>query len=456
MTAHPVLYFLAFVLALAILIVFHEAGHFLVARLCGVKVLRFSVGFGKTLFVRRFGADQTEWAVSLIPLGGFVRMLDEHEGAVAPHELHRTFNRQPVWRRFLIVAAGPLANLLLAVLLYWGLFLQGSDELSPVVTMPAAGTAAIMAGMQEGDTVRSVNGQPVRSWQEMRWEFAQVALDRQPVVLEVLTASHALEIRRINTDSLQEDDLDKDVTGKLGLKPFQPKIRPVVGEVVKDSSAGRAGIRTDDEILAIDGVAITGWRDVVTKVKASPEKPLQIELQRGGQRLHLVAIPAVATEQEQRIGRLGMSVRDDPALHDQMFVRIDLGPMGALEKAVLQTGQTASFTLKMMGRMLTGDLSWKNLSGPVTIADYAGRSAQMGWMSYLNFIALISISLGVLNLLPIPILDGGHLLYYIVELAKGGPLPEGVMEFGQKIGLALLLMLMVFALYNDIHRLVSS
>lgn len=222
MTAHPLLYFLAFILALGILIVFHEAGHFLVARWCGVKVLRFSVGFGKTLFIRRWGKDQTEWAVSLIPLGGFVRMLDEQEGPVAPQELHRAFNRQPVWRRFLIVAAGPVANLLLAVLLYWVLFLQGSEELRPIVHLPAAGTPAAQAGLPEGATIRSVNGHAVRSWQEMRWEFTQVALDREPVVLEAVTPGNALEIYRIETVSLGEDDLDKDVLGKLGLKVFSP------------------------------------------------------------------------------------------------------------------------------------------------------------------------------------------------------------------------------------------
>ncbi|MBP9217687.1 MAG: RIP metalloprotease RseP [Sterolibacterium sp.] len=456
MSVHSILYPLAFVVALAILIVFHEAGHFLAARWCGVKVLRFSVGFGKVLWLRRFGADQTEWALAAVPLGGFVKMLDEHEGPVAAAERHRAFNHQPVWRRFLIVAAGPLANLLLAVLLYWLLFLQGSDELRPLLAAPPAGSAAAVAQLQDGDMVRGVNGQPVRSWQEMRWEFTRVALDHQPVVLEVVSARQTLETRRISVETLSQEDLEQDLLGKLGLKPFRPPLKPLVGEVMPGSAAERAGIRPGDEVRMLDGQPVTDWREIVQRVRRAPGQRLSLELRRGMEPLSVTAVPDTAEEQGKPVGRLGMTVQEDASWHERMFVRLEYGPLAALGKAVRQTSETAGFTLKMMGRMVTGALSWKNLSGPLTIADYAGRSAQMGWIPYLNFIALISISLGVLNLLPIPILDGGHLLYYIVELVKGGPLPERVMEFGQKIGLAVLLMLMAFALYNDFYRLVYS
>lgn len=456
MGSHLPFYIGAFVVALGVLIVVHEFGHFLVARLCGVKVLRFSVGFGKVLLMRRFGADRTEWAFAAFPLGGFVRMLDEREGPVEPQELPRAFNRQPVGRRFLIVAAGPLANLLLAILLYWVLFMQGSEELRPILAAPAADTPAAVAAVQDGEAVLSVNGKAVATWQELRWEFTQVALDHVPVRLEVVNARKEINQRSIATDLLGEADLEKDLLGRLGLKLYRPRLKPVVGEVSRGSVADKAGIKAGDEIVAIDGQTMAAWGDVVTKVRKSAGVALQLELRRGNETLAVAATPKSSEEGGQRIGLLGVVVKDDPAQHALLFTTVYYGPLDALVKATRQTWDTAAFSLKMMGRMVIGELSWKNLSGPVTIADYAGQSARMGWMPYLNFIALISISLGVLNLLPIPILDGGHLLYYIVEIVKGGPLSERVMEIGQQIGLALLLMLMAFAFYNDINRLVSG
>lgn len=453
---HLPFYGLAFVAALAILIVVHELGHFLVARWCGVKVLRFSVGFGKVLVMRRLGADQTEWALAAFPLGGFVRMLDEREGPVAPEELARAFNRQPVGRRLMIVAAGPVSNLILAVLLYWLLFMQGTEELRPVLAAPVSGTPAAIALFQAGDTVQRVNGKPVTTWQEMRWELTQVALDHEPVHLEVETQDKEIQQRTLATESVNESDLEKDIPGRLGLKPFQPKLKPVVGEVSSGSVAEKAGLQTGDEILSINGERVGSWREVVTRVRAEAGHPLRVEFQRGSQTLQVEVTPETTQEGGQRVGRIGVVVRDDPSVYAILFTTLHYGPVQALNKATRQTWETASFTLKMMGRMLVGELSWRNLSGPVTIADYAGKSASMGWKAYLGFIALISISLGVLNLLPIPILDGGHLLYYIVELFKGSPLSERVMEIGQQIGLTLLLMLMAFAFYNDINRLVSG
>ena len=454
--SHLPFYGVAFVAALAVLIVVHELGHFAVARLCGVKVLRFSVGFGKVLAMRRFGADQTEWALAMFPLGGFVKMLDEREGPVAPEERSRAFDRQSVGRRLLIVAAGPASNLLLAIFLYWLLFMQGTEELRPVLAAPLTGTPAAIASFQAGDTIQRVNGKQVATWQEMRWALTQVALDHEPVHLEVETQQKEILQRTLATDSLNENDLEKDIPGRLGLKPYQPKLKPVVGEVTQGSVAEKAGLRVDDEILSINGERVESWREVVTKVRANPGHVLRIEFQRGEQTLQVEAIPASAQDGNQRVGRIGAVVKDDPAMYAMLFATIHYDPLQALNKAARQTWETASFTLKMMGRMLVGELSWHNLSGPVTIADYAGKSASMGWKPYLGFIALISISLGVLNLLPIPILDGGHLLYYIVELFKGSPLSERVMEIGQQIGLTLLLMLMAFAFYNDINRLVSG
>ncbi len=456
MGEHLPLYLAAFAVALGVLIVVHEFGHYAVACLCGVKVLRFSVGFGKVLLMRRFGADQTEWALAAFPLGGYVKMLDEREGAVEPHELARAFNRQTVGRRFLIVAAGPVANLLLAIALYWLLFMQGSEELRPILAAPPAATAAANAGVEGGERVAAVNGKSISTWQELRWEFTKVALDRAPVRLDVVNERQELAVRSIATDTLVEGDLEKDLLGRLGLKLHRPKLQPIVGEVARGSVAEKAGIRSGDEIVSIGGVAIVSWGDVVAKVRGAAGVALRVELRRGDALVNVEVTPTAIEEGGQRFGRMGVVVKDDPTLHDQLFTTVYYEPLAALEKAVTQTWDTSTFSLKMMGRMVTGELSWKNLSGPVTIADYAGQSARMGWKPYLNFLALISISLGVLNLLPIPILDGGHLLYYIVEIVKGGPLSERVMEIGQQIGLALLLMLMAFAFYNDINRLVSG
>ncbi len=453
---HISFYLGAFALALGVLIVVHELGHLIVARLCGVKVLRFSVGFGRTLLMKRLGADQTEWAISAFPLGGYVKMLDEREGPVEPHELPRAFNRQPIWRRFLVVAAGPLSNLLLAIFLYWVLFMQGSEELRPVLGVPPAASAAAAAGVQDGEIVRSVNGKPVVTWQELRWEFTQVALDHAPVLLEVVNARQEMTVRKIETQILTEADLEGDLLTHLGLQLYHPQIKPVVGEVTEGSVAAQSGIRAGDEFIAVAGESVASWNEVVRIVRKSAGLPLWFKLQRGAAILNIQVTPAIVEEGGQHIGRIGIMVREDSSLHAAMFTTVHYGPLAAFSKATMQTWDTSIFSLKMIGRMIVGELSWKNLSGPVTIADYAGQSANLGWMPYLRFLALISISLGVLNLLPIPILDGGHLLYYIAEIVKGGPLSERVMEIGQQIGLTLLLMLMAFAFYNDINRLVSG
>ena len=449
-------YLAAFAVALGTLIVAHELGHYLVARAVGVKVLRFSVGFGRTLWLRRFGRDGTEWAISAFPLGGYVKMLDEREGEVAPEELDRAFNRQAVGKRFLIVLAGPVANLLLAVALYWLLFIQGTEELRPVLAAPAAATAAAAAQIGDGELVRSVDGKPVATWQELRWELLQAALDHPSVVLEVINRRQEINQRRIDSSGIAASDLDAEFTQRLGLQLYRPQLKPVIGQVAADSVAARAGLRPGDLFLSINDHPVTAWQEVASAIRASPEHSLRCEIQRGANRLALSLVPTAVSDGGASIGRIGIVVQDDPALRAEMLTTVRYPVGAALAKAVTQTWDTSLFTLRMMGRMLSGDLSWKNLSGPVTIADYAGQSARMGWLPYLKFLALISISLGVLNLLPVPVLDGGHLLYYMVEVIKGGPLSERVMEIGQQIGLFLLILLMAFAFYNDINRLVSG
>lgn len=449
-------YAAAFAVALGILIVVHEFGHFAAARLCGVKVLRFSVGFGRPLLTRRWGRDGTEWSLAAFPLGGYVKMLDEREGEVPPDELHRAFNRQSVGRRSLIVVAGPLANLMLAVALYWGIYLHGTEEPRPVLGAPVAGSIAEKAGIGERQAVRAVAGKPVTTWQDLRWELVRRAVDREPVKLEVVAADGAISFPVLDLGGLAMSALEGDLLRELGLTLYRPRLPAVIGRVVAGSAADGAGIEAGDEVLAVDDQPITGWRELALAIRQTPGRPLKLDIRRGDDRREFAVTPSPVTEAGQTIGRIGIAAPDVPQLHREMFVTVRLGPVDALFRAVGQTWDTSVFSLRMIGRMIAGDVSWKNVSGPVTIADYAGQSARMGAEHYIKFLALISISLGVLNLLPIPVLDGGHLMYYLAEIIKGGPLSERVMEVGQQIGLTILILLMVFAFYNDINRLVSG
>jgi len=446
----------AFLVALAVLIIIHEYGHYLVARLAGVKVLRFSIGFGRPLWLRRAGADGTEWAVCVIPLGGYVKMLDEHEGPVAPEELHRAFNRQSVWRRFSIVSAGPLANFLLAVVLYWVLFLHGVQEAKPIVGAPEPGSIAAVAGLQRGDSILKVNGDVVASWQDVRWRVLQLAVERQPARLEVLDRSRRIEWRTLDLAGFAADGFEGDPLARMGLRLYRPDVEPVIGSTMAGGVAERFGLRTGDRVVSIDGRLVRTWDEVVVSVRAHPGERLTLELKRGEEDIVLALAPEAVERNGERFGRIGASPRIDLQSMQGLITTVSYGPAEALRLAIVRTWDTAVFSLRMLGKMLVGEVSWKNLSGPVTIADYAGQSAQMGLAAYVAFIALISISLGVLNLLPIPLLDGGHLMYYVAEIVKGSPVSERVMELGQRVGLSLLLFLMAFAFYNDINRLLSG
>ena len=450
-------YLIPFIGALAILIVIHELGHFLVARWCGVKVLRFSLGFGKVLASVRAGRDGTEWTISAFPLGGYVKMLDEREGEVAEHELPRAFNRQPVGKRFAIVAAGPLANLLLAVVLYWGLFSTGSEELRPRIAAPAAASPAMSAGLIAGDSIELVDGDAVRSWQELRWLLLKHAIDGETIMLGVRSeGSQTLAERPISLSGLSIDEAGEDLVKQIGMAPYRPPIPAEIGRVADDSPAALAGIRSGDRVLAIDDRPVSDWVDLVRMVRDSEGRSLAFLLDRAGERILVDVVPRTEEVDGQQVARIGVAVRDRPELREAMFVTVRYGALEGLWKAVRQTWETSVLSVSVIGKMIFGDVSWKNISGPVTIADYAGQSAQLGLSHYLKFLALISISLGVLNLLPIPILDGGHLLYYMIEIIKGGPIPERIMEIGQQVGMAVLLMLMGFAFYNDINRLISG
>ena len=447
---------IAFIVALGVLIVVHEYGHYLVARLCGVKVLRFSVGFGRPLVLWRRGPDRTEWVIAAVPFGGYVKMLDEREGPVAPEDVARAFNRQSVGRRFAIVLAGPVFNFLFAILVYAGLFMYGLPEARPVLGAPPAGTVAATAGLKSGDTVRAIEGVPVETWQELRWRVLQAALQRQSLRLEVVNERGHIGEATLDLSNYPTDDVSSDALERVGLRLYRPPLDPVLGQVVGGGPADRAGLAAGERIVRADGKPVDSWEALVAAIRARPGKPLALVVEKDGATRTVEVIPDSIVSGDTRIGRIGAAPRIAPSHAEKMLIRVQHGPLDSLGRAVAKTWDISLFSLKMLGKMLLGEVSWKHLSGPVTIADFAGQSAQMGWISYLTFLALISISLGVLNLLPIPLLDGGHLMYYAVEIIKGTPVSERAMEFGQRIGLALLLVMMAFAFYNDLNRLLTG
>ena len=446
---------LAFLAALTLLIFVHELGHFLAARWCGVKVLRFSIGFGPALIQRRFGSDQTEWVIAAIPLGGYVRMLDERdraeEGPIAAGEIHRAFSRRPLRQRALIVVAGPLANFLLAIVLYALLSFMGTAEPVPVIDQPPAQTAAARAGLAAGDRITAINDRPLESWNQLRLRVIDASFGPQMLRLAVDRRGETL-VRELDARGIMQGaPPEQDPLQTLGLLLAPGEV--LVGSLVGGEVAAQAGLRTGDRIVAIDGDPVTRARHVIERVRDSASRPLVFTIQRGKDEITLRLTPsevAGATSQDRPRGRIGAMLQDRVQTQT-----VRSGSVDALANGVSKTWDMSVFSLRMMGKMLTGDLSLRNLSGPVTIADMAGHTARSGLHAYLSFLALISVSLGVLNLLPIPILDGGHLVYYAIEAVRRRPLSERVLELSQKAGLALVVMMMVVALYNDFARLIG-
>ncbi|MGB5538693.1 MAG: RIP metalloprotease RseP [Gammaproteobacteria bacterium] len=446
---------LAFILAIGVLVTVHEFGHFWVARRLGVKVLRFSVGFGKPLWKKTFGTDRSEFVIAALPLGGYVRMLDEREGEVAAEDLPRAFNRQPVSTRVAVVVAGPLFNFLFAIAAYWLMFVVGIPGLRPVVGEVTPGSYAAQAGIVAGDEIIAIQGEPTPTWESAVMSLLDASLDERDVIaLNVRDpggVGRDLQARFVQSAELLEKG---GVLRNFGLAPWQ--LPAVIDELVAGEAAERGGLRSGDHILTADGKPIAGWNDWVEYVRARPEQSIQVEVQRDGATSVLELVPKRVTEGGTAHGFIGASVRlPDAGQHATMRVVVHHGPLEALPAAVGKTWEVTTLTLRTLWKMLTGKASVENLSGPISIARYAGESAAVGLTTFLAFLGIVSVSLGVLNLLPIPVLDGGHLLYYLVEMVKGSPVSEAAQLAGQKIGIFLLLMLMSLAFYNDLVRLID-
>ena len=447
----------AFVVALGVLVTIHEFGHFWVARTLGVKVLTFSVGFGRALWSRRPRDGETEYVIAMVPLGGYVKMLDESEGEVAEHELHRAFNRKPLSTRVAVVVAGPAFNFLFAILVYWCMYMIGVEGLRPIVAETAPDSVAERAGFRPGDEVKSVQGADVETWQSAVQAIVAASLDDGSIGVEVLDDAQRRRERTIDLGPIVIDDLTRGrFFDRVGLAPARPTLPPVIGHVEAGRPAERDGLRPGDRVLQAAGEKVESWSDLVRIVRERPGDSFSVVVERDGARMAVRLTPDVEQGSDgSRFGRIGAGVSEPDSYVDRYFVTVRHDPWTALVRAIAKTGEISALTLRMMWKMVLLEVSLENLSGPIGIAEYAGASAQFGVSRFLEFLGIVSVSLGILNLLPIPLLDGGHLLYYAVEFLRGRPVSETSRFLGQRLGIALLVGLMGLALYNDLARLLG-
>ena len=438
--------------ALGVLVTFHEFGHFWVARRCGVKVLRFSVGFGMPL-LRWHDRRGTEFVIAAIPLGGYVKMLDEREGEVAAEELDQSFNRKSVRQRIAIVAAGPIANFLLALVFFWALAMLGSQQVRPVIGDVEAGSIAAKAGLSAGQEIVAVDGEPTTGWAAVNLQLVRRL--GESGALQVLVREQGATVdspRQLELDKWLKGADEPDPIRSLGIRPWRPALPPVLAELDPKGPAQAAGLKTGDRLLALDGQSLNDWQQVVDWVRVHPDTKIVLHVERDGAQIDVPVTLASRGESKVPNGYLGAGVKavDWPP---QMLREVSYGPLEAIGEGARRTWTMSVLTLESLKKMLFGELSVKNLSGPITIAKVAGASAQSGVADFLNFLAYLSISLGVLNLLPIPVLDGGHLLFYLIEWARGRPLSDRVQSWGIQIGISLVIGVMLLALVNDLGRL---
>lgn len=440
------------IVALGVLVTFHEFGHFWVARRCGVKVLRFSVGFGTPL-VRWHDRQGTEFVVAAIPLGGYVKMLDEREGDVPAELLDRAFNRKTVFQRIAIVAAGPVANFLLAILFFWVLAMLGSQQIKPIIGSVVADSPAALAGLASGQEVVAVDGEAVDGWSSVNLQLVRRLGETGELSVAVLEQGSSVPaVHQVRISSWLKNEDNPDPIGGLGIQPWRPAVAPVIAELDDKGPAKAAGLQIGDRLVSLDGQSVTDWQEVVLRVRAMPEGKVTLGIERAGQREELALTLAAKGEGKSRTGYLGAGVAGGQ-WPPEMLREVSYGPVAAVGQALSRTWSMSLLTLDSLKKMVLGQLSVKNLSGPITIAKVAGASAQSGVGDFLHFLAYLSISLGVLNLLPIPVLDGGHLLFYMVEWVRGRPLSERVQAWGMQIGISLVVGVMLLALVNDLSRL---
>ncbi len=438
--------------ALGVLVTFHEFGHFWVARRCGVKVLRFSVGFGMPL-VRWHDRRGTEFVIAAIPLGGYVKMLDEREGEVPADQLDQSFNRKTVRQRIAIVAAGPIANFLLAMVFFWVLAMMGSQQMRPVIGAVESGSIAAKAGLVAGQEIVSIDGEPTTGWGAVNLQLVRRLGESGTVNVVVREQDSSAESpRELALDRWLQGADEPDPIKSLGIRPWRPALPPVLAELDPKGPAQAAGLKTGDRLLALDGQALSDWQQVVDLVRVRPDTKIVLKVEREGAQIDVPVTLSVRGEAKAAGGYLGAGVKgvDWPP---SMVREVSFGPLAAIGEGARRTWTMSVLTLESLKKMLFGELSVKNLSGPITIAKVAGASAQSGVADFLNFLAYLSISLGVLNLLPIPVLDGGHLLFYLVEWVRGRPLSDRVQGWGIQIGISLVVGVMLLALVNDLGRL---
>jgi len=439
-----------FIIALSLLVVIHEFGHYWVARRCGVKVLRFSVGFGQKLWSKQL-KNGTEFVIAALPLGGYVKMLDEREGPVSEAELEQTFNRQPLKNRVAIVSAGPIANLLFAVFAYWMILIIGVPGIKPIIDEVTVDSPAAMAQLTPGEQIIAVNGKATPTVNSLFQQWLILAQSGETITLKTLSAG-VESTKQLTLPKLGLDDAGSLFT-QIGIRTVQPEMPPVLGQIVADSPAEKAGLQAGDELISADGKQLQSWQAWVTLIQNSADQPMEVEILRNNVIQQLIITPAA---DDNGMGRIGAAVNTDAyEIPTELQSELRFGPLAAIPQAVNQTWQFSVTTLSGLWGMLVGTVSSDNLGGPIAIAQFAGDSAQQGFVAFISFLAMISISLGILNLLPVPVLDGGHLLMYFFEWVRGKPLPESVQIQGQKIGLFLILLLMVFAFTNDIARLIG-